>query len=62
MFEQQIPGNRVRRAAMVSQSPLVIRRWIQTTTSPKGAQPRRQMLPHPSKARALLEAHQFIGG
>jgi len=61
MFEQQIPGNRVRRAAMVSQSPLVIRQWIQTTTSPKGAQPRWQMLPHLSKARALLEAHQFIG-
>jgi hypothetical protein len=61
MFEQQIPNGIVRRAAMVSQSPSVIRQWIESTTNPRGAEPRWQILPHPTKARALISAEQWMG-
>jgi hypothetical protein len=61
MFEQQIPNGMVRRAAMVSQSPSMIRQWIETSTNPRGAEPRWQILPHPTRARALITAEQWMG-
>lgn len=61
-FEQPLPGNAVRRAAMVSQSPSMIRQWIESTTSPRGGEPHWQAIPHPTKARALLTVEQWIGG
>src|SRR5262249_26688014 len=36
VFEQALPNGMVRRAAMVSQSPSVIRQWIETSTNPNG--------------------------
>ena len=62
MFEQPMPGNVVRRAAMVSQSPSMIRQWIENSTSPRGGDPRWQILPYPTKARALLMIEQWVGG
>ena len=62
MFEQPFPGNTVRRSAMVSQSPQVIRQWIETSTSPRGGDPRWQILPHPTRARAILTAEHWVGG
>ena len=50
MFEQPLPGDLVRRAAMVSQSPSMIRQWIENTTSPRGGEPRWQIFPHPTRA------------
>lgn len=61
MFEQSLGNGMVRRAAMVSQSPSVIRQWIETTTNPRGAEPRWQVLPHPTRARALLTAGEWMG-
>jgi hypothetical protein len=60
MFEQPVQGGRVHRAAMVSQSPLIIRQWLENTTSPRGAEPRWEILPHPSRARAMITAEQWI--
>ncbi len=61
MFEQSLGNGMVRRAAMVSQSPSMIRQWIETTTNPRGNEPHWQILPHPSKARALMTAGQWMG-
>jgi hypothetical protein len=60
MFEQPVQGGRVHRAAMVSQSPLIIRQWLENNTSPRGAEPRWDILPHPSRARAMITAEQWI--
>ena len=61
MFEQSLNNGMMRRAAMVSQSPSVIRQWIETTTVPGAADPRWQILPHPTRARALITAEQWMG-
>ena len=61
MFEQPLNNGMLRRAAMVSQSPSMIRQWIEMTTNPGGAEPRWQILPHPTRARAMLTAEQWMG-
>jgi hypothetical protein len=60
VFEQNRPGNRLYRAAYVSQSPSMIRQWIETSTSPAGAEPRWQILPQASKARAMLTVQEWM--
>jgi hypothetical protein len=50
----------VRRATMVSQSPSVIRQWIEGTTNPAGAEPRWQVLPRPTRVRAQLAAQEWL--
>ncbi len=61
-YEQALPGSMVRRAAMVSQSPQLIQQWIEEITSPLGAQPTWQALPHSTRARALLAVEEWIRG
>ncbi len=60
MFEQALGNGMVRRAAMVSQSPSVIRQWIDSSTSPSGAEPRWQVFPQPTRARAMMTAEEWM--
>ena len=53
MFEQALPPNHVRRAAMVSQSPQMIQQWIQEISNPQAGQVNWQALPHGTRAAAL---------
>jgi hypothetical protein len=61
VFEQNLQDGRLYRAAYVSQSPSMIRQWIETSTSQTGAEPRWQISPQSSKARALLTVQQWMG-
>ena len=60
MFQQPIGGGMVKRATIVSQSPSLIRQWIDTMSAPNGGAPNWEILPHPSRARALLTADQWL--
>jgi hypothetical protein len=60
IFEQPLGGGMVRRAATVSQSPQVIQRFLEATTSPQGGEANWQVLPFPSRARALLAAEEWM--
>jgi hypothetical protein len=60
MFEQRVGGGMIKRAAIVSQSPSMIRQWLETVSTSDGAPPTWEALPHPTRARALLTAEQWI--
>ncbi|MFO0909919.1 MAG: DUF1570 domain-containing protein [Isosphaeraceae bacterium] len=62
MFEQRVPCNLVRRAAIVSQSPSMILQWLQTVTSPRGDEPSWKAVPHSTRTRAYVTAEQFMQG
>jgi hypothetical protein len=62
MYEQALPGGLARRAAMVSQSPQMIQQWVEEITNPQGAQPTWQAVPHPTRARALVAAEEWMKG
>ena len=62
MFEQPIPPGVVRRAAMVSQSPQVIRQWVQELTSPGAGMVSWQAIPHPTRQRANLVIQEWMSG
>ena len=59
VFEQPI-GVRVKRAALVSQSPSMIRQWLETVPSPRGGPTRWEVFKHPTRTRALLRADRWI--
>jgi hypothetical protein len=61
-YEQALPAGMLRRAAMVSQSPQWIQQWIEEITSPLGAQPLWQALPHSTRVRALLAVENWMQG
>ncbi len=60
LFEQTIGANAIRRSAMVSQSPSVIRQWIESTPLPQGGPSQWQTVPGPTRARAFLAADQWM--
>lgn len=60
MFEQPLTTGLVRRAAMVSQSPQLIRQWVQELSNPNAGPVTWQALPHSSRARANLIVQQWI--
>lgn len=60
MFEQPLTTGLVRRAAMVSQSPQVIRQWVQELSNPNAGPVSWQALPHSSRARANLVVQHWI--
>jgi hypothetical protein len=60
MFQQAVGGGRVNRATLVSQSPSVIQQWLEQVRRPDGAPPACEIIPHPTKARALLTTQQWI--
>jgi hypothetical protein len=59
IFEQPI-GPMIRRRAMVSQSPSVIRQWLESVNAPEGGQHHYQILPQPSQKKALETAEQWM--
>jgi hypothetical protein len=59
-FEQPIGRGVLRRAAMVSQSPAMIRQWVETMTSPAGGPIAWHATPFPTRTRARLAAEQWM--
>jgi hypothetical protein len=60
MFEQRVGAGMLKRAAIVSQSTSMIRQWLETVSVADGAPPSWKALPHPTRARALLTAEQWM--
>jgi len=60
VFEQPIPGNQLRRATIVSQSPSMIRQWLSEISDVNGGLPSWEAYPHPSRSRAQLAAEQWM--
>jgi hypothetical protein len=60
IFEQPLGGGMVRRRATVSQSPQVIRKWVEQSILPQGGEPNWDMWPFPSRARAILAAEDWM--
>jgi hypothetical protein len=60
VFEQRVGGGIVKHAAIVSQSPSMIRQWIDAVSNAHGAPPTWEAFPHPTRARALLTAEQWM--
>ncbi|MDG3003194.1 DUF1570 domain-containing protein [Paludisphaera mucosa] len=61
-FEQPLPNGQLRRAAMVSQSPQLIKQWIDEMSNPAAVLPSWQATPFPSRARATLAVQDWIRG
>jgi hypothetical protein len=59
IFEQQV-GSMIRRQAMVSQSPSMIREWLESVAVPQGGEPRWETHPHPSRNRAIEAVEQWM--
>lgn len=59
-FEQPLVNGMVRRAAMVSQSPQLIRQWIDEMSNPAVGVPSWQATPFPSRARAQLAVQGWM--
>ena len=62
MFQQRVPGNQVKRAAMVSQSPSLIRQWLETSTTPTGDLPAWQAISFKTRTPAVAAAEAFVRG
>ncbi|WP_165072449.1 DUF1570 domain-containing protein [Paludisphaera rhizosphaerae] len=60
LFEQPLPNGRLRRAAMVSQSPQLIKQWIDEMSNPAAGLPNWQATPFPSRGRATLAVQEWI--
>jgi hypothetical protein len=60
IFEQPVGPAAVRRHYMVSQSPSVIRQWIDSVTAPEGGPPHWQVFPHLSQKKALEAAEHWM--
>jgi hypothetical protein len=60
LFEQPLANGQIRRAAMVSQSPQLIRQWIGEMSSPAVGVPSWQATPFPSRGRAQLAVQGWI--
>jgi hypothetical protein len=62
MFEQPVGGGMVKRAAIVSQSPSMIRQWLETVRNPQGDEPVWDAVPFPNRTPALATAQQWVRG
>jgi len=60
--EQAVGPGSIRRAAMVSQSPSMIRQWLESVAHPHGESGHWQAVPFPSHKRAVLAAEQWSRG
>ncbi len=60
LFEQPIGQQAIRRSAMVSQSPSVIRQWLESAALPQGGPGRWHAVPGPTRSRAFLTADQWM--
>lgn len=60
IFEQPVGPVAVRRHYMVSQSPSVIRQWIESVKAPEGGPPQWRVFRHPTQKKALEAAEQWM--
>ncbi|OJW04217.1 MAG: hypothetical protein BGO49_31275 [Planctomycetales bacterium 71-10] len=60
LFEQPLANGLLRRAAMVSQSPQLIKQWIGEMSNPAAGLPSWQAAPFPSRARADLAVREWM--
>ena len=60
MVEQPMPRNAVRRMAMVSQSPSVIRQWFDSISNSSPTEIGWNVTPFPNRTRAVLAADSWI--
>jgi hypothetical protein len=60
MFEQRVGVGMIKRAAIVSQSPSMIRQWLESVSAAEGAPPSWEAVPFPTRARALLSAEEWM--
>jgi hypothetical protein len=60
MFEQPMPNGLLRKAALVSQSPTVIRQWLQSVESAEGAPGNWRVMSYVSLLQAKLAAEQWF--
>jgi hypothetical protein len=61
-FEQELGGGFVRRAALVSQSPTQILKWLDEKTSPHGFAPRWWSYPYTTRPRACQDRDLWLSG
>jgi hypothetical protein len=61
-FQQRMPSGLVKREAIVSQSPSMIRQWLETITSPIGEVPVWEPLQFGTRTPALLTAEEWVAG
>jgi hypothetical protein len=61
MFQQRVGGGIFKRA-IVSQSPSMIRQWLETVSSPRGEPPVWQAVPFPNRTPALVTAEDWVHG
>ncbi len=59
IFEQQV-GPMIHRQGMVSQSPSVIRQWVEAVTHPQGAEPNFLVVPNPTRKQAIEFVEQWM--
>jgi hypothetical protein len=59
-FEQQIHDGGMRKAALVSQSPSMIRQWLETIEHPHGLPPSWRFVAFPTRTRAILAADEWV--
>ena len=60
IFEQPVGPVAIRRHFLVSQSPSVIRQWIESVTAPEGGPPHWRVFPHLTQKKALEAAEQWM--
>ncbi|AMV39192.1 hypothetical protein VT85_17270 [Planctomyces sp. SH-PL62] len=60
LFEQPLANGRLRRAAMVSQSPQLIKQWVDEMSNPIAGLASWQATPFPSRGRATLAIQDWI--
>ena len=60
LLEQQVSPNAIRRMAMVSQSPSVIRQWVETASNSGGGEVHWEGVPCPNRTRAVLTADGWV--
>ena len=61
VFEQPVGQGAIRKAALVSQSPSMIRQWLESIPAPGGLPYSWRAYPYPTRTRALIAADQWIG-
>ena len=59
-WEDFLAFERALHAAIVSQSPSMIRQWLETVSAAGGAPPTWEAVPFPTRARALLSAEEWM--
>ncbi len=60
LLEQRVSPNAVRRMSMVSQSPSLIRQWVETASNQGDGQVHWEPIAHPNRTRAVMTADSWV--